>query len=88
MAIHLPYVDQVIIKLKLLYKTLALNNFMRDLLLMVIAVKLRNGMDYPIDSYEIKEGFIELKRTTLPGKSQITVLPFEDVLDLQFPLNH
>jgi len=55
---------------------------------MVIAVKLRNGMDYPIDSYEIKEGFIELKRTTLPGKSQITVLPFEDVLDLQFPLNH
>lgn len=49
---------------------------------MVTAVKLRNGMDYPIDSYRIKEGFIELKRTTLPGKSQITVLPLDDILDL------
>jgi hypothetical protein len=55
---------------------------------MVIAVKLRNGMDYPIDSYEIKEGFIELKRTATQGKSHITVLPLDDVLDLQFPLNH
>jgi hypothetical protein len=55
---------------------------------MVIAVKLRNGMDYPIDSYKINEGFIELKRTAMPGKSQITVLPLDDVLDLQFPLNH
>jgi hypothetical protein len=55
---------------------------------MVIAVKLRNGMDYPIDSYKIKEGFIELMRTALPGKSQITVLPLDDILDIQFLLNH
>jgi len=49
---------------------------------MVIAVKLRDGMDYPIDSYRINEGFIELKRTTsLSGKSQITVLPLDDVLE-------
>lgn len=61
---------------------------MRELLIIVIAVKLRNGMDYPIDSYKINEGFIELKRTILPGKSQITILPLDDVLDLQFPLNH
>ena len=38
---HGYYVDQVIIKIKLLYKTLALNNFARELLLMVIAVKLK-----------------------------------------------
>ena len=49
---------------------------------MVITVKLRDGMDYSIDSYRVKEEVIELKRTSLSGKSQITILPFDDVLEL------
>jgi hypothetical protein len=46
---------------------------------MVITVKLRDGTDYAIDSYEIDGPFIELKRTSPSGKPQITVLPIDDI---------
>lgn len=53
---------------------------------MVIVVKFRSGMDYAIDSYEIDGHLIELKRTSRSGKSQITILPLEDIPELQSPL--
>lgn len=53
---------------------------------MVIAVKMRDGTGYSIDSYEIDGRLIELKKTSHRGKSQITILPLDDVLELQFPL--
>ena len=55
------------------------------LLSMVITVKLRYGIDYPIESYEIKGDVIELKRISFCGQSQITILPLEDVPELPFP---
>lgn len=53
---------------------------------MVIAVKLRDGTGYSIDSYEIDGVLIELKKTSQWGKSQITTLPLDDILELQFPV--
>jgi hypothetical protein len=50
---------------------------------MVIVVKLRSGMNYAIDSYEIDGQLIELKRTSRSGKSQITILPLDDIPELQ-----
>ncbi len=55
---------------------------------MVIAVKLRDGTGYSIDSYEIDGALIELKKTSQWGKSQITTLPLDDIQELQFPLLH
>ena len=55
---------------------------------MVIAVKMRDGTGYSIDSYEIDGDLIELKKTSQWGKSQITILPLDDVLELQLPLLH
>lgn len=53
---------------------------------MAISVKLRDGIGYSIDSYEINGALIELKKTSRSGKSQITTLPIEDILELQFPM--
>ncbi len=53
---------------------------------MVIAVKLRDGTGYSIDSYEIDGVLIELKKTSQWGKSQITTLPLDDILELRFPM--
>ncbi len=53
---------------------------------MVIAVKLRDGTGYSIDSYEIDGALIELKKTSQWGKSQITTLPLDDIQELQFPM--
>ncbi len=53
---------------------------------MVIAVKLRDGTGYSIDSYAIDGVLIELKKTSQWGKSQITTLPLDDILELQFPM--
>ncbi|VVB69775.1 Uncharacterised protein [uncultured archaeon] len=56
--------------------------FACELLLMVIVVKLRNGPDYAIDSYDIDGQFIELRGTSPSGKPQITILPLDDVVEL------
>jgi hypothetical protein len=52
---------------------------------MVIAVKLRHGIDYAVDSYYIDGQYIELRRTSAFGKQQLTTLPLEDILDLSSP---
>ena len=52
---------------------------------MVIVVKLRCGMDYAIDSYDIDGQYIELRRTSASGNQQLTTLPLEDILDLMTP---
>ena len=49
---------------------------------MVIAVKMKDGTGYSIDSCKIDGGLIELKKTSQWGKSQITILPLDDILDL------
>lgn len=51
---------------------------------MVITFKLRNGIDYAVDSYEINGDVIELNRFSSCNKSQITILPLDDVLELPF----
>ena len=53
---------------------------------MVIVVRLRCGMNYAVDSYAIDGQFIELKRTSASGKQQLTILPLDDIFDLQSPL--
>jgi len=53
---------------------------------MVIVVRLRCGMDYAVDSYDIDGEYIELKRTSASGKQQLTTLPIEDILDLGSPI--
>ena len=52
-------------------------------MLMVIVVKLRCGMDYAVDSYDIDGQYIELRSTSASGNQQLTTLPLEDILDLQ-----
>jgi hypothetical protein len=52
---------------------------------MVIVVRLRCGMSYPVDSYDINGQYIELRRTSASGKQQLTTLPLKDILDLQSP---
>jgi hypothetical protein len=52
---------------------------------MVIVVRLRCGVEYAIDSYDIDGQFIELRRTSASGKQQLTILPLDDILDLQSP---
>jgi hypothetical protein len=52
---------------------------------MVITFKLRYGIDYVVDSYEINGDVIELKRFSSCHKSQITILPLDDVPELPFP---
>ena len=52
---------------------------------MVIVVRLRCGMDYAVDSYYIDVQYIELRRTSTFGKQQLTILPLDDILDLQSP---
>ena len=54
--------------------------------IMAISVRLRDGRGYSIDSYEIDGVLIELKKTSRTGKSQITTLPIDDILELQFPM--
>ena len=54
-------------------------------MLMVIVVRLRYGMDYAVDSYYIDVQYIELRRTSASGKQQLTILPLDDILDLQSP---
>jgi hypothetical protein len=66
----------------ILIKASVLSTFIKVLILMVIIVKLRSGMDYAIDSYEIDGPLIELKRTSRSGKSQITILPLDDIPEL------
>ena len=53
---------------------------------MVIVVRLRCGMDYAIDSYDIDGQYIELRRTSAFGMQQLTTLPIEDILDLGPPI--
>ena len=53
---------------------------------MVIVVRLRCGMDYAVDSYDIDGEYIELRRTSASGKQQLTTLPIEDILDLGSPI--
>lgn len=53
---------------------------------MVIVVRLRCGMDYAVDSYDIDGLYIELRRTSASGKQQLTTLPLEDILDLGSPI--
>jgi hypothetical protein len=50
---------------------------------MVIVVRLQCGMDYAVDSYAIDGQFIELRRTSASSKQQLTILPLDDILDLQ-----
>jgi hypothetical protein len=50
---------------------------------MNIVVRLRCGMNYTVDSYDIDGQFIELRRTSTSGKPQLTTLPIEDMLDIQ-----
>ena len=52
---------------------------------MVIVVRLRCGMDYAVDSYDIDGQYIELRRVSEFGKQQLTTLPMEDILDLWSP---
>ena len=52
---------------------------------MVIEVRLWCGMDYAVDSYYIDVQYIELRRTSTFGKQQLTILPLDDILDLQSP---
>ena len=52
---------------------------------MVIVVRLRCGVEYAIDSYDIDGQFIELRRTSASGKQLLTILPLDDILDLQSP---
>ena len=50
---------------------------------MVIVVRFLCGFDYAVDSYEIDGQYIELRRTSASGKQQFTILPLEDILDIQ-----
>jgi len=43
---------------------------------------MQNLFVFSIDSYRANEEVIELKRTSPSGKSQLTVLPLDDLLDL------
>ena len=52
---------------------------------MVIVVILRCEMNYAVDSYAIDVQFIELRRTSVSGKQLLTILPLDDILDLQSP---
>ena len=52
-------------------------------MLMVIVVRLRCGMEYIVDTYDIDGLYIELRRTSASGKQQLTTLPLEDILDIQ-----
>ncbi len=45
-----------------------------------------DGTGYSIDSYKIDGELIELKKTSQWGKSQITTLPLDDIVELQLPL--
>ena len=40
-------------------------------------------MNYAVDSYAIDGQFIELRRTSTSGKLQLTILPLDDILDIQ-----
>ena len=52
---------------------------------MVIVVRLRCGMNYAADSYDIDGQYIELRRSSASGKQLLTILPLDDILDLQSP---
>lgn len=52
---------------------------------MNIVVRLRSGISYAVDSYDIDGKFIDLKRISTSGKLQLTTLPIEDVLDIKSP---
>jgi hypothetical protein len=52
---------------------------------MVIVVRLRSGIDYAVDSYDIDGQYIELRRVSESGRQQLTTLSLEDILDLQSP---
>lgn len=50
---------------------------------MVIVVKLRCGIDYAVDSYDVDGQYIEFRRTSASSNQQLTTLPLEDILDLK-----